>query len=764
MFGIKWGSLARVSPRLYSTLRASPTLRREIRGLERILMRSPTFVQSLEKRLFSMSSSLSQEDKKSDKKEKDAESKDESGKSNKKEEEEEKMNSEEEINKEKKILIRSFLQMAIPLMIFYVLLSSMGGGSPSSPVPQQPQNSSNRIARDITWTEFYHNMLLVGEVEKVVIYPQSKRALVHLYPSAIYKGKQLNSLENVFRLEIPPSTNLEDKIRDAEYKLGIGPGGGLSIVYDRGMEDFSKFIAAIIACIAVAAIFYIMKSVRFQMTDQISGITKADFTLINSKIRSGKGTKFSDVAGLHEAKIEVKEFVDYLKNPTKYRELGAKPPKGAILLGPPGCGKTLLAKAVANEASVPFLSMNGSEFIEMIGGVGAARVRSLFAEARKRAPSIVYIDEIDAVGRERGGTSGSSTGGGGGSGESEQTLNQLLVEMDGMSSKHGVIMLASTNRSDVLDKALLRPGRFDRHISIDLPTVIERKEILEQHMKSVVLDEESSKYSERLATLTPGFSGAELANLINEAALHAARYKHSKIGLKNLEYAVERVVAGAEKKSSSISIPERRIIAYHEAGHALVGWLLEHTDSLLKVTILPRTSMVLGFAQYTPVDKKLFSPEELMDRMCMALGGRVAESVIFNRITTGAQNDLDKVTKMAYAQIREFGFNEVVGNVSYEPSTGKPMYSRKLQGIMDLEARKLIAKSYKITEELLIKNKDLLEKLAEKLLEKETLNYDDVVEILGPPRFKNKNFISPSDYEASLRRQADLGSSQETSI
>merc|ERR1719435_625569 len=466
----------------------------------------------------------------------------------------------------------------------------------------------------------------------------------------------------------------------------------------------------------------------------------------------GKGTKFSDVAGLKEPKVEVLEFVDYLKSPGRYIELGAKPPKGAILLGPPGCGKTMLAKAVANEAKVPFLSMNGSEFIEMIGGVGASRVRNLFAEARKRAPSIIYIDEIDAIGKKR----NEGQGAGMGNQEGDQTLNQLLVEMDGMGSATNVILLASTNRAEVLDKALLRPGRFDRHISIDLPTLIERKEILEQHMSSVILEEDKSTYSQRLATLTPGFSGADLANVVNEAALHAARELKDRIEKADLEYSIERVVAGPEKKTQVLGIQEKTVVAYHESGHALVGWLLEHTDALLKVTIIPRTSAALGFAQYTPVDKKLFSPDELMDRMCMALGGRVAESLTFNKITTGAQNDLEKVTKMAYAQIREFGFNDQVGLVSFEQSQGKKPYSKRLAATMDLEAKQMIAQAYKITEEVLQNNQDKLEILAQKLLEVETLNYDDVEALLGPPPFGKKNLVSPVDYEQGLRQQSKL--------
>merc|ERR1712142_643463 len=427
--------------------------------------------------------------------------------------------------------------------------------------------------------------------------------------------------------------------------------------------------------------------------------------------------------------------------------------KGAILFGPPGCGKTMLAKAVANEANVPFLSMNGSEFIEMIGGLGASRVRNLFAEARKRAPSIIYIDEIDAIGKKR----NEGQGAGMGNQEGDQTLNQLLVEMDGMGSATNVILLASTNRAEVLDKALLRPGRFDRHISIDLPTLIERKEIFEAHLSTVVLEDDKTTYSQRLSTLTPGFSGADIANVVNEAALHAARELQDKIKKSDLEYAIERVIAGPEKRTSILNPHEKNIVAYHESGHALVGWLLQHTDALLKVTILPRTSQALGFAQYTPNDKKLYSPEELLDTMCMALGGRVAEPLTFNRITTGAQNDLEKVTKMAYAQIREFGFNSTVGHVSFQLTGGKKPYSKRLANTIDLEAKTLIADAYKRTEQLLSDNKDKLEMLAQLLLKKETLNYQDLEDLLGPPPFGKKHLVNPLDYERQLDEQAKLG-------
>lgn len=375
----------------------------------------------------------------------------------------------------------------------------------------------------------------------------------------------------------------------------------------------------------------------------------------------------------------------------------------------------MLAKAVATEAQVPFLSMNGSEFIEMIGGLGAARVRDLFKQAKKRSPCIIYIDEIDAIGRQREGSGGMS---GMSSGESEQTLNQLLVEMDGMASKEGVLMLASTNRGDVLDKALLRPGRFDRHIMIDLPNLHERREIFEKHMSGVKLEEAPSKYSKRLAILTPGFSGADIANVCNEAALHAARNSQKVVTAKNLEYAVERLVGGTEKRSSALDQVERKTVAYHEAGHAIVGWMLPNSDVLLKVTIVPRTSLALGFAQYTPKDQKLYSKEDLQDKMCMALGGRAAEAMTFNRITTGAQNDLEKVTKIAYAQIRQFGMCDEIGLFSFpdeneENAGSEKPYSKHLQHKIDVEARKMVNIAYDKAAQLLEKHKDKLEKVSQ---------------------------------------------------
>jgi len=617
-----------------------------------------------------------------------------------------------------------------------------------------PSGNQPEIVRYVSWTEFLHLMLAKGEVEQVIVRPDVDTVTILLHSGAIVKGRPIGI--RVFHMNIIDTNQFEEKLRAAEQNLGIPSGKGIPVVYERNSDMAVKLLITLVAGVIVLSLFSKMKFDLPSAMGSMGQMGKAKFTLVDSLNGPGKGVRFADVAGLKEVKIEVMEFVDYLKRPEHYKKLGAKVPKGALLLGPPGCGKTLLAKAVATEAGVPFLSMNGSEFIEMIGGLGAARVRDLFKEARKRSPCIIYIDEIDAIGRQR------SQGGGtmdGASGESEQTLNQLLVEMDGMGSREGVLMLASTNRADVLDKALLRPGRFDRHIMIDLPTLEERQEIFEQHLKSIKLEKEPQFYSKRMGSLTPGFSGADIANVCNEAALHAARFLHKEVTSVDMEYAIERVVGGLEKRSSVIAPNQKRIVAYHECGHALVGWLLPHTDALLKVTIVPRTSQALGFAQYTPTDKRLYSTEELFERMCMALGGRVAESLTFNRITTGAQNDLQKVTKMAYSQVRSYGMSEAIGPISFPEQDSQDFgcrpYSKTLANAMDEEARSIIAKAYKRTERLLIEHKELLEKLAEALLEKETLNFADVELLIGPPPHGQKNFIEPLQFEAELNEQAN---------
>uniref|UniRef100_A0A914L0A0 AAA+ ATPase domain-containing protein n=1 Tax=Meloidogyne incognita TaxID=6306 RepID=A0A914L0A0_MELIC len=460
--------------------------------------------------------------------------------------------------------------------------------------------------------------------------------------------------------------------------------------------------------------------------------------------------KFRDVAGLHEAKREVMEIVDYLRKPQKYVQLGARLPKGALLTGPPGCGKTLLAKALAAE----------SKFVEMIGGLGASRVRKLFKKAKSSAPCIIYIDEIDALGRKRQNQSS-------GNDEMEQTLNQLLVEMDGMDSNKGVVVVGSTNRVDMLDKALLRPGRFDRHITIDLPTLLERKELFDLYLQKIKKENLLTGVSHRLAQMTPGFSGADIKNVVNEAAIHAATAQKKMVKIADIDFALQKIVAGPEKRSRVLIKEEREIVAFHESGHALVGWLLEHTEALLRVTIIPRTSAALGFAQYSPKDRKLFTKEELFDRMCMMLGGRVAENVIFGKITTGAQNDLEKVTKQAQAMIKWYGMSELIGPISFFPGadadlrsadfTEKP-YSKKLGNMIDQEIGKLVADAYYSTENLLRENKDKLEVIAKALLERETLNYEDVKRLIGPPKFGNKQVVDlPEDVLPDLPNNIESG-------
>lgn len=643
----------------------------------------------------------------------------------------------DEKNKMKSVLAKAFLWMLTGYMVIAILSTIF------------PNKQRDQLVRYISWNEFYHHMLSRGEVEQIIVRPDLDVVTIILHEGAVIKGRRLET--RTFHMSVIDPQKFEDKLRNAEASLGIKEG--IPITYERNADLPGKLFITILIGAVILSLLSRGKTFKPPTMDTFTQMGRAKFTLVDPVNTTGKGVLFKDVAGLQEAKQEVMEFVDYLKNPERYKTLGAKVPKGALLLGPPGCGKTMLAKAVATEAQVPFLSMNGSEFIEMIGGLGAARVRDLFKEAAKRAPCIIYIDEIDAIGRQRGGDMPSGGTGGPGSGESEQTLNQLLVEMDGMASTEGVLMLASTNRADVLDKALLRPGRFDRHIVIDLPNLAERKEIFVRHLSPITLEKTPEFYAPRLAPLTPGFSGADIANVCNEAALHAAKNKETQVTAQDLEYAVERVVGGTEKRTHAMSPGERKTVAYHEAGHALVGWLLKHTDALLKITIVPRTNLALGFAMYTPTDQKLFSKEELFERMCMALGGRVAESLTFNRITTGAQNDLEKVTKMAYAQVQQYGMSEAVGLVSFPEKDdgamfqGKKPYSKTLATLIDCEVNNLVTKAYLKTEEVLKANKDKLELLAETLLKQETLNYADVEKLIGPPPYGPKKLITPDEFD-----------------
>jgi len=463
---------------------------------------------------------------------------------------------------------------------------------------------------------------------------------------------------------------------------------------------------------------------------QIFNIGKSKATLFNNDDAQVSVT-FKDVAGLEEAKEEVMEVVDFLKNPKKYTSLGGKIPKGVLLVGPPGTGKTLLAKAVAGEAGVPFFSISGSDFVEMFVGVGASRVRDLFKQAREKAPCIIFIDEIDAIGRARGRSAFQ-----GGNDERENTLNQLLVEMDGFSTDKGVILMAATNRPDILDNALLRPGRFDRQIGIDRPDLQGREAIFKVHLKHIRTSTDIDPHT--LAEMTPGFAGAEIANVCNEAALVAARKNKKSVEMDDFNYALDRVIGGLEKKNKIISPKEKEIIAYHEAGHAICGWYLKYASPLVKVTIVPRGIGTLGYAQYLPKEEYITRTEALLDRMTMTLGGRAAEKIVFDKISTGAQNDLDQVTKMAYSMISVFGMNDKVGNVSFygmsQDNFNKP-YSDETANLIDEEVRLLIDRQYLAAQTLLKEKRKELDILANQLLEKEVLLKSDVERLIGKRPF-----------------------------
>ncbi|XP_064226015.1 paraplegin isoform X2 [Aotus nancymaae] len=607
--------------------------------------------------------------------------------------------------------LRTLLVIAVVMSLLNAL--STGGGS-------------------ISWNDFVHEMLAKGEVQRVQVVPESDVVEVYLHPGAVVFGRPRLAL--MYRMQVANIDRFEEKLRAAEDELNIEGKDRIPVTYKRTGFFGNALYALGMTAVGLAILWYIFRLAG--MTGREGGFSAfnqlkmARFTIVDGKM--GKGVSFKDVAGMHEAKLEVREFVDYLKSPERFLQLGAKVPKGALLLGPPGCGKTLLAKAVATEAQVPFLAMAGPEFVEVIGGLGAARVRSLFKEARARAPCIVYIDEIDAVGKKR-----STTMSGFSNTEEEQTLNQLLVEMDGMGTTDHVIVLASTNRADILDGALMRPGRLDRHVFIDLPTLQERREIFEQHLKSLKLTQASTFYSQRLAELTPGFSGADIANICNEAALHAAREGHTSVHTLSFEYAVERVLAGTAKKSKILSKEEQKVVAFHESGHALVGWMLEHTEAVMKVSIAPRTNAALGFAQMLPRDQYLFTTEQLFERMCMALGGRASEALTFNRVTSGAQDDLRKVTRIAYSMVKQFGMAPGIGPISFPEAQ---------EGLMDV-GRRPFSQGLQ----------QMMDHLADALLEKEVINYEDIEALIGPPPHGPKKMIAPQRWIDAQREKQDSG-------
>ena len=490
---------------------------------------------------------------------------------------------------------------------------------------------------------------------------------------------------------------------------------------------------------------------------QIFNISKSKASLFDkeSKIK----LTFRDVAGLEEAKEEVKEIVEFLKNPKKFTKLGGKIPKGALLVGSPGTGKTLLAKAVAGEANVPFYSLSGSDFVEMFVGVGAARVRDLFKKAKEKAPCIVFIDEIDAIGRSRG--RGQMPGS---NDERENTLNSLLVEMDGFSTDSGVIILAATNRPDVLDSALLRPGRFDRQISIDKPDLKGREEIFKVHIRPLKLNEDVNV--KNLAAQTPGFAGAEIANVCNESALIAARKNKNSIEMIDFQDAIDRVIGGLEKKNKIISPEEKKIVAYHEAGHAVAGWFLEHADPLVKVSIVPRGIAALGYAQYLPKEQYLYQTDQLLDEMCMALGGRAAEDITFGKISTGALSDLERITKMAYSIVSVYGMNKNIGNISFYDSKQsdynftKP-YSDSTAEKIDSEVKRIVDSAYDRTKKLLLDKREQLEKIANKLLEKEILFQNDLERLIGKRPFDAKKEVEEKKDEINIEKDDNSSTKEE---
>ncbi|UYV61208.1 SPG7 [Cordylochernes scorpioides] len=590
----------------------------------------------------------------------------------------------------------------------------------------------------ISWNDFYHHMLSKGEVEEIILKPDLNLALIKLHKDSIYKGQPTS--DQIFCLEIVNVKNFEEKLNDAEKRLGIPQEDRVKIVYERLHSATLLLFMSFVLLFLVLAYIFLNNSVFKTAAgfEALSQLKKAKFTIFDPLSSTKKGVYFKDIAGLEEAKQEMMELMVYLKHPERFRNLGARVPRGILLYGPPGCGKTYLSKAMASECGVPFLVMAGPEFMEMIGGLGAARVRDLFKEAKKKAPCIIYIDEIDAVGTDRNSFNTFNID----VGEREQTLNQLLVEMDGMERRDHILILGSTNRGHVLDKALLRPGRFDRHILIDLPTLQERIEILEYHMKKLSLKVTPDQFSRGLARITVGFSGADLANICNEAALLAASQKKRVVEETDLYQAISKILGGRERRSFGLSSEEKRIVAYHQIGHVIVSWNLEHADIIESVSLIPRTGSVFGFIQKIQPEKKINSHEELLDKMCVLFGGRAAESLIFNTCTNKSQSDLKKATDMAYDQVRKYGMSSAIGHLSFPSKedfeTFIIPYSRQTAMVIDLEVSKLIGSVYAKAEGIIKNHQDKLKLLAKELLEKEILRYADIEKLIGPPVFNNR--------------------------
>ncbi|MBO4874497.1 MAG: ATP-dependent zinc metalloprotease FtsH [Bacteroidales bacterium] len=611
-------------------------------------------------------------------------------------------------------------------------------------------------ANEINWNKFENEMLLTNDVEKVVVVNR-ERADVYLKPESLDKfsgaarGSGIFSgAAPAFYFTIGDVESFENKLAEAQKDL---PKDQRVVVEYKTEHDY---LGSIISWIfPIVLIIFLWWLVFNRMSGgsggggQIFSIGKSRAQVFD-KERKVK-VNFKDVAGLEEAKVEVMEIVDFLKNPEKYTKLGGKIPKGALLVGPPGTGKTLLAKAVAGEADVPFFSLSGSDFVEMFVGVGASRVRDLFRQAKSKAPCIIFIDEIDAIGRARGKSNSFS-----GNDERENTLNQLLTEMDGFDTNSGVIILAATNRAEILDSALMRAGRFDRQIHLELPDVKEREEIFQVHTKNLKMA--SSVKIDFLAKQTPGFSGADIANVCNEAALIAARNDKKEIDKQDFLDAVDRIIGGLEKKNKIISETEKRTIAYHEAGHATVSWLLEYANPLLKVTIIPR-GKALGAAWYLPEERSITTKEQLLDEMCATLGGRASEEINFGKVSTGALNDLERVTKQAIAMVSFYGMSSDIGNLSYYNSTDdygftKP-YSDKTAEKIDADVKAMVEEQYERAKEVLRNNMEGLTQLAETLLEKEVIFSDDLERIFGKRKGENKALDAINEAKEQEKAEAE---------
>lgn len=609
-------------------------------------------------------------------------------------------------------------------------------------------------------------MLNAGDVREVVVVTGDRIVEVSLKKEALEDAKYKTELSSSFnfnqgphyRIQIVSPEEFQKRFNEVNNKLPEDKQAVLRA--DNTRQDFGAWFFNLgFFFLVIFGFWFLMRRMAGGGAGgQIFNIGKSRAALFDAENKVK--ITFDDVAGLDEAKEEVEEVVEFLKNPSKFTNLGGKIPKGVLLVGPPGTGKTLMAKAVAGESGVPFFSLSGSDFVEMFVGVGAARVRDLFKQAKEKAPCIIFIDEVDAIGRSRG--RGAMPGG---NDERENTLNSLLVEMDGFATDTGVIIMAATNRPDVLDSALLRPGRFDRQISVDKPDIIGREKIFTVHLEAIKKADDID--AKELAAQTPGFAGAEIANVCNEAALFAARYDKKAVDMKDFEAAIDRVIGGLEKKNKIISPHEKKIVAYHEAGHAVAGWFLEHANPLVKVSIVPRGTATLGYAQYLPKEQFLYTEEQMIDEICMAFGGRAAEEIIFGKISTGALSDLERITKMAYSMVTIYGMNKTIGNISfYDPnqseySFNKP-YSDATAERIDQEVKKMIDKAYERTIHLLEDKREELEILAQALLKREVIFQKDLAEMIGARPFESKTAYQ--QYKDGLQADADLKAAEELKI